>query len=213
MRRGQRHNAITNSPIVRSFIRPVLSTTPAPPATATSNAAQQETLNKYLGEVAQPDEQWLIPTQPSLVAAGGAAVVEEDAGQPGSSDVKGKKRARDEELDGEAQAVEYDAAAGTRFGVQVRYSEDNLPAELEKCASSSSCLSSLIRDDVLTRTTPARRLGATVPALLAVRRRVRDGPRGVVLRHARERRSADRRALCVLFPSLSRAGERARSSR
>jgi len=136
MRRGQRHNAITNSPIVRSFIRPVLSTTTAPPATAASSAAQQETFNKYLGEVAQPDEQWLIPTQPSLVAAGGAVLVEEDAGQPGSSDVKGKKRARDEELDGEAQAVEYDAAAGTRFGVQVRYSEDNLPAELEKCASS-----------------------------------------------------------------------------
>ncbi|GAA5853805.1 hypothetical protein JCM9279_001672 [Rhodotorula babjevae] len=131
MRRGQRHNAITNSPIVRSFIRPVLSSVPAPSSTATTSASQQGLLNKYLGEIVQPDEQWLIPTQPSLVAAAPAAVVEESQ-QPGSSDVKGKKRARVEEHAGEAQAVEYDAAAGTRFGVQVRYSEDNLPLELEK---------------------------------------------------------------------------------
>ncbi|GAA5910531.1 hypothetical protein JCM8208_007634 [Rhodotorula glutinis] len=145
MRRGQRHNAITNSPIVRSFIRPVLSTVPTPSATTTTSAAQQDTLNKYLGEVAQPDEQWLIPTQPSLVAAG-PAVVEEEGGEAGSSDVKGKKRARVEEHVGEEQLVEYDAAAGTRFGVAVRYSEDNLPLKLDKYWAQRYRLFSLFDD-------------------------------------------------------------------
>ncbi|KPV73093.1 uncharacterized protein RHOBADRAFT_66819 [Rhodotorula graminis WP1] len=148
MRRGQRHNAITNSPVVRSFIRPVLSSVPAATAAATTSAARQETLNKYLGEVAQPDEQWLIPTQPSLVAAAGGAVVgvEDEGKRPESSDVKGKKRARVDELDGEAHAVEYDAAAGTRFGVQVRYSEDNLPLELDKYWAQRYRLFSLFDD-------------------------------------------------------------------
>ncbi|GAA6020716.1 hypothetical protein JCM10207_001996 [Rhodosporidiobolus poonsookiae] len=140
MRRGQRHNAITNSPIVRSFIKPVLhSIPPSQPSTSSSQPATARG-NPYLAHeideqdtgaaeaAAQPsdgndDAQWLIPTQPLSVATSG-------------SDVKGKKRARDEDEeqhgDALAGAAEYDQAAGTRFGVPVRYSEENLPEELAK---------------------------------------------------------------------------------
>jgi len=144
MRRGQRANAITNSPVVRSFIRPVLSSIPATPTTTTtttSSSQEQDTLNRYLGEAAQPDERWLIPTQPSLAVSELSRREEDEA--VGTSDVKGKKRARAENDDNgddngevlESSVVEHDAAAGTRFGAQVRYSEATLPAELDKCAS------------------------------------------------------------------------------
>lgn len=126
MRRGQRQNAILNSPVVRSFINPVVSTiptSPAKPATAQTASAPSDTVPD--GGV-EADERFFIPTQPLANGAGAG---------PGTSDVKGKKRAREE--DDDAALVEYDAVAATRFGVPVRYSEDNLPEELEKCASLS----------------------------------------------------------------------------
>ncbi|GAA5997568.1 RNA methyltransferase [Rhodotorula paludigena] len=121
MRRGQRQNAILNSPVVRSFINPVVSTiptSPAKPATTQAGSAPSETAPD--GGV-EADERFFIPTQP-LANGSGAG--------PGTSDVKGKKRARED--DDDAALVEYDAVAGTRYGVPVRYSEDNLPEELEK---------------------------------------------------------------------------------
>ena len=145
MGRAQRHFAITHSPVVRSFIKPVQS------VVASSSFAATAVSNPYLPDCvtsltttatlsyeeeqqpAEPDGTFLIPTQP--VVAEGAAEVGEVIKVPtaGSSDVKGKKRARDEDQ----VAVEYDEAAGTRFGVVVRYTEDNLPEELEKCAVGS----------------------------------------------------------------------------
>ncbi|BGP43859.1 putative diacylglycerol O-acyltransferase tgs1 [Rhodotorula kratochvilovae] len=125
MRRGQRQNAITNSPVVRSFIRPVLTAVPTPSSSAAKSFIASETLNYTPDEAAAPDERWLIPTQPSSLAGG--------ADDAGTSDVKGKKRAREDDGEGvNVPAKEYDAEKGTRFGVTVRYAEGNLPAELEK---------------------------------------------------------------------------------
>lgn len=147
MGRAQRHFAITHSPVVRSFIKPVKSSVvvaasspttvsnPYLPDSVTSLTATATATLSY-EQQREPDGTFLIPTQP--VAKEGAAVEEREVVNKvptaGSSDVKGKKRARDED----ELVVEYDEAAGTRFGVIVRYTEDNLPEELEKCAAGCS---------------------------------------------------------------------------
>ena len=78
-------------------------------------------MNPYLSIIAQergetleePEEHHLIPTQPS------------------EPDLKGKKRAREEE---EPEEEEWNEVEGTRFGVITRHQEGkNLPKELEKC--------------------------------------------------------------------------------
>ncbi|GEM11326.1 trimethylguanosine synthase [Rhodotorula toruloides] len=126
MRHGQRQNAILNSPIVRSFIRPVRAILPTSTKTASGGTAVDQ--DRTIGDAGAPvingaeeeEGEWLIPTQP---VSGSSAYV------------KGKKRAREEDdADGEPakRVVEYDAAAGTRFGEVVRYTNDNLPDELEK---------------------------------------------------------------------------------
>ncbi|GAA5977200.1 hypothetical protein JCM11641_003874 [Rhodosporidiobolus odoratus] len=133
MRRGQRANAITNSPIVRSFIKPVRSivpsssTLPAKPSSALANPylATIGTLEDKevadAGEDQREEGPWMIPTQPLTNVAAGR------------SDVKGKKRARESDVDEErATEFHYDSENGTRFGVQVRYSDADLPKELEK---------------------------------------------------------------------------------
>ncbi|GAA5982823.1 hypothetical protein JCM10908_006801 [Rhodotorula pacifica] len=139
MGRAQRHFSITHSPVVRSFIRPVKSVIPSSVAAAsnpyapfsviasTSSAAPPlPTSYDYDDEEQQPDGAFLIPTQP-------AGAAEADTPTAGSSDVKGKKRARDDDDTSVTNgAAEYDEVAGTRFGVTVRYTEDNLPEELEK---------------------------------------------------------------------------------
>ncbi|KAJ8291548.1 Trimethylguanosine synthase [Rhodotorula toruloides] len=126
MRHGQRQNAILNSPIVRSFIRPVRAILPTAMKTASGGTptAQDDTNGvdgaDAAGGAADEDGDWLIPTQPMSGS---------------SADVKGKKRAREEDEAGdesEKTAVEYDAAAGTRYGEVVRYTTENLPDELEK---------------------------------------------------------------------------------
>lgn len=158
MRRNQKANAILNSPIVRSFIKPVRSILPSSSSSlakpshfpSTSTATSSTVVGKATGwnpylshpdtdgdveeersaeelEKRREDGPWMIPTQPSegIVVVGGSA------------DAKGKKRGREgeaEEAEGE-EVVEYDAVAGTRFGVPVRYQEGvNLPEELAKCA-------------------------------------------------------------------------------
>lgn len=148
MGRAQRHFAITHSPVVRSFIKPVKSSVVVaasspttvsnpylPDSVTSSTATATVTATLSYEQQREPDGTFLIPTQPAvaeerLVAATAAEVVNK-APMAGSSDVKGKKRARDED----ELVVEYDEAAGTRFGVVVRYTEDNLPEELEKCAA------------------------------------------------------------------------------
>lgn len=129
MRHGQRQNAILNSPIVRSFIRPVRAILPTSTKTASEGAvAGQNGANgadgaRMTGGEGEEEGDWLIPTQPVSGS---------------SADVKGKKRAREEDEAGDEPAktaVEYDAAAGTRYGEVVRYTSGNLPDELEKCES------------------------------------------------------------------------------
>ncbi|GAA6058320.1 hypothetical protein JCM3770_003614 [Rhodotorula araucariae] len=128
MRRGQRQNAITNSPVVRSFIRPVLTAVPSAASLGQPEQAAQPAILDYTpDETGEPDGQWLIPTQPSSLGTRGGA-------GPGTSDVKGKKRAREDDIEcmTELAATEYDPVGGTRFGVPVCYSEETLPAELDK---------------------------------------------------------------------------------
>lgn len=127
LRYGQRQNAITNSPIVRSFIRPVLSIIPKKaPAASEGSAAPADATDGSTGAAVpggghEEDGDWLIPTQP---VSGSRA------------DVKGKKRAREDDDAGsesKRSAVEYDAEAGTRYGEVVRYTSGKVPVELEKC--------------------------------------------------------------------------------
>lgn len=127
LRYGQRQNAITNSPIVRSFIRPVLSIIPKPAEAASGGiAALRHGTDGSTGAVVPCGDQgedgdWLIPTQP---VSGSRA------------DVKGKKRAREDNDAGsesKRSAVEYNADAGTRYGEVIRYTSGNVPVELEKC--------------------------------------------------------------------------------
>ncbi|KWU45249.1 hypothetical protein RHOSPDRAFT_33194 [Rhodotorula sp. JG-1b] len=138
MGRAQRHFAITHSPVVRSFIKPVKSsivvassssTTVPNPYLPDSVTSLSTTATLGYEQEQQPaelaDVTFLIPTQP-VVDEGAAEVIKVPTA--GSSDVKGKKRARDED----EVVAEYEEAAGTRFGVVVRYTEDNLPEELEK---------------------------------------------------------------------------------
>ncbi|BGP35784.1 putative diacylglycerol O-acyltransferase tgs1 [Rhodotorula toruloides] len=126
MRHGQRQNAILNSPIVRSFIRPVRAILPTSTKTASEGAAEaQDGANEAggtdaTGGAGEEEGEWLIPTQPVSGS---------------SADAKGKKRAREEDEAGgkkEMSENEYDAAAGMRYGELVRYTSDNLPDELEK---------------------------------------------------------------------------------
>ncbi|GAA5876428.1 hypothetical protein JCM8547_002121, partial [Rhodosporidiobolus lusitaniae] len=143
MRRNQKHNAICNSPVVRSFIKPVVSIIPASlsASSATSTSAPLRTQlpgkNPYLAhlpveeqgkgveEDTREEGPWMIPTQPLPVASSSSS---------SSSDAKGKKRALDQvEQEGEEDVVGYDEEKGTRFGVQVRFREgEGLPEELEK---------------------------------------------------------------------------------
>jgi trimethylguanosine synthase len=147
MGRAQRHFAITHSPVVRSFIKPVKSSVvvAASSATTISNPYLPDSVTSSTTatlsyeqeqQPAEPDGTFLIPTQPAVAEERLVAAAAEVVKVPmaGSSDVKGKKRARDED----ELVVEYDEAAGTRFGVVVRYTEDNLPEELEKCAAGCS---------------------------------------------------------------------------
>lgn len=144
MGRAQRHFAITHSPVVRSFIKPVKSSivVASSSSTTVSNPYLPDSVTSLpttatLGYEQEqqpaelPDGTFLIPTQP-VVDEGAAEVIKVPTA--GSSDVKGKKRARDED----EVVAEYDEAAGTHFGVVVRYTEDNLPEELEKCAAGCS---------------------------------------------------------------------------
>ncbi|GAA5939480.1 hypothetical protein JCM1841_001549 [Sporobolomyces salmonicolor] len=128
MRPNRKANSILNSPFVRALIHPVHT----PPASLPSTAGPTSTTsNPYLAvmeqERGEAGGEWLIPTQPRA-----------SAGAPGgggaNADLKGKKRARGPQDDEPQQhdGVEYDERAGARFGVTVRYTEENLPVELEK---------------------------------------------------------------------------------
>ncbi|BGP20626.1 hypothetical protein JCM10213_007162 [Rhodosporidiobolus nylandii] len=132
MRHGRKANAIMNSPIVRSFVKPVRSVVPSP---SPSSAPPSSTAaNPYLAHLDEHEQHtsadnedkreegpWMIPTQPL------------STGPPGSSsDVKGKKRAREDEEEAGEGIEAYDAVNGTRYGVKVRYTADELPEELEK---------------------------------------------------------------------------------
>lgn len=193
----RKYNSILNSPIVRALINPVKadvpSSTTSPDAGSTSTAGgparAPAAFNPYLSIIAQergeeqaePSPEHLIPTQPTAVAT--------------SSDVKGKKRARsDEDLDGQ---VKWDQVAGTRFGVVTRYDADNLPRELEKCKLPPRfpMPHSFAHFGVCDR---SRRLGSAVQAVLAVRRRMRNGSRRMVFRHAGKHCHADRREMYVV---------------
>lgn len=135
------------------------------------------------GGAADEDGDWLIPTQPMSGS---------------SADVKGKKRAREEDEAGdesEKTAVEYDAAAGTRYGEVVRYTTENLPDELEKCES--RCISAGDVSPDAHAEVGTCRLGAAVSTFLAVRRGLRDGSRGLVFRNAREHRCTNCGKMCV----------------
>ncbi|GAA5902221.1 RNA methyltransferase [Sporobolomyces salmoneus] len=137
MRPGRKHNSILNSPIVRGLINPVKTIIPSSSTSSQSSYSSSTTtetprvptgVNPYLSIIAQergeelpePSPEHLIPTQP-------IPVLSTHSDPKG----KGKKRARSEE-DNEREEVEWDERAGTRFGVVTRYSEENLPRELEK---------------------------------------------------------------------------------
>ncbi|GAA5882967.1 hypothetical protein JCM16303_006766 [Sporobolomyces ruberrimus] len=143
MRPGRKHNSILNSPFVRALINPVKTIVPSstsslnPSTTTTTNGPSTsssralvaeaprvpEGSNPYLSIMAQergeefppPLAEHLIPTQP------------EEANDP-----KGKKRARSIEPEEEEQVAEWDEVEGTRYGVVTKYTEENLPQELEK---------------------------------------------------------------------------------
>ncbi|GAA5964248.1 hypothetical protein JCM3765_002784 [Sporobolomyces pararoseus] len=137
MRPGRKQNSILNSPFVRALINPVKtvlpSSTSSPSTSSTSNKIAPprvpEGANPYLSIIAQergeqlppPLPEHLIPTQP-----------EPQFQTATTSDLKGKKRARSQDNYEEEAAVEWDEEAGTRFGTVTRYSQDNLPQELEK---------------------------------------------------------------------------------
>ncbi|GAA5904193.1 hypothetical protein JCM5296_005524 [Sporobolomyces johnsonii] len=127
MRPNRKANSILNSPFVRALINPV-HTPPASLPSAATSSTSTSTSNPYLAVLEQErgeagGGEWLIPTQPLARAAGAPGGANED--------VKGKKRARGDE-DEQQELVEYDEQAGTRFGVTVRYTEENLPDELDK---------------------------------------------------------------------------------
>ncbi|GAA5876197.1 hypothetical protein JCM3774_002322 [Rhodotorula dairenensis] len=152
-RRAQRHSAITHSPVVRSFIKPVKTVVRTLNSTASSSstapnpyyspdtAAVASDVAAGPGYGAEPPATtvqqggggFLIPTQPVAVPVANP-VERAMIRTAGSSDVKGKKRARNaaDDDDADADPAEYDEATGTRYGVTVRYSEENLPSELEK---------------------------------------------------------------------------------
>ncbi|GAA6059684.1 hypothetical protein JCM10212_000071 [Sporobolomyces blumeae] len=148
MRYGQKQNSILNSPAVRALINPVRSSIPTPPPVASTSSSVDPSpvvKNPYL-EVIDREERrargeadedgqdeggrgsaaYLIPTQPA--------------------DVKGKKRARDQDDVGDEAVVDHDERNGTRFGVVTRYREEDLPAELEKYWAQRYRLFSLFDD-------------------------------------------------------------------
>jgi hypothetical protein len=136
MRPGRKQNSILNSPFVRALINPVktvipsstLSPSSSSPSTTTGPPRVPEGANPYLSIIAQergeelppPLPEHLIPTQPQTRI--------EQPQTATTSDVEGKKRARSED-----EVVEWDEKAGMRYGVVTKYSEENLPQELEKC--------------------------------------------------------------------------------
>ncbi|KAK4051540.1 putative diacylglycerol O-acyltransferase tgs1 [Microbotryomycetes sp. JL201] len=119
--RASRADAISNSPIVRALIKPVKVVAP-PGAVAATNASQALSVNATSmassSEAARPEERFLLPTQPPTKAV-----------SAGTSDVKGKKRARDDAEDDRHTAEQ---PTSLSQAVQTRYTEDNLPKELAK---------------------------------------------------------------------------------
>ncbi|GAA5884038.1 hypothetical protein JCM6882_002111 [Rhodosporidiobolus microsporus] len=172
MRRGHKSNAIMNSPIVRSFIKPVQSIVPAPaPASSSTTPALASTStaaagaeggvkhNPYLAhldaaEQAQREDgeedagPFLIPTQPPTPTLNGRGSGGGEAGPSSERDTKGKKRARPEqEGEKEEEVVEYDAVRGTRFGNRVRWTgEGDVPEDLQKYWAQRYRLFSLFDD-------------------------------------------------------------------
>ncbi|GAA6006639.1 hypothetical protein JCM11491_003127 [Sporobolomyces phaffii] len=139
MRPNRKHNSILNSPFVRALINPVHTVVPGstssirpeasvsspsatvgPPATSGPNPYLSIMAQERGEELPPPSAEHLIPTQPLPASPAATAT---------TSDVKGKKRARSEEAD---EVLEWDERARTRYGVVTRYTEDDLPLELEK---------------------------------------------------------------------------------
>ncbi|KAK4056360.1 putative diacylglycerol O-acyltransferase tgs1 [Microbotryomycetes sp. JL221] len=138
MRGGQprRQYAISNSPFVRSVIRPVRVAI-VPNGTASgqhdSSTAMSSNLNRSttaddgidLSSAAteqsdKPHDSFLLPTQPLAVTTGDAKV--------GTSDLKRKKRARDDDANTDVNNA-HDAQAQL---VKTRYTQDELPADMTK---------------------------------------------------------------------------------
>ncbi|GAA5836308.1 hypothetical protein JCM11251_001459 [Rhodosporidiobolus azoricus] len=166
MRRGHKSNAIMNSPVVRSFIKPVQSIIPADgPSTSSTNGlnavAPSATArpystadrNPYLAHLeldgqeqeGEDEEQagaFLIPTQPQLLAG--------PSSERADANGKGKKRARAPEegqAEGDSAEIEYDQVEGMRFGQKVRWrDEGEVPEDLKKYWAQRYRLFSLFDD-------------------------------------------------------------------
>lgn len=116
MRRGHssRADAILNSPIVRSFLRPVttlIAPIPDLPPTALELISTQPP-----------------PTFPAYAPVTSSSYLVPTAAPPGAL-IQSHKRQRDEEEGGKE-------LEGNESPVVVNYTEDNLPPELTKCTSS-----------------------------------------------------------------------------
>ncbi|GAA6041420.1 hypothetical protein JCM8097_005242 [Rhodosporidiobolus ruineniae] len=173
MRKGQKANSILNSPIVRSFIKPVRvvvpsplassplpsSSTAAPPTASTSTALPTVAKgNPYLAH--WQDEP---PVPPASAPAEEKEQQEDEVREEGpwmiptqpvsaegekeeSEVVKGKKRARQEDEEDQPEVLEYDEASGMRFGEKVRWAEGEVPEDLEKYWAQRYRLFSLFDD-------------------------------------------------------------------
>lgn len=119
MKRSAKQNAITNSPLVRALIQPVMRKIVLP---STAPAPVQEAAPP------PPSAAHLISTQPSTKAVEPVASTSQvGMGSPTGEMGKGKKRAREED--------ERPVGKVDRRDKEVSFTRRNLPQELNKCQS------------------------------------------------------------------------------
>ena len=158
MKRSAKANAITNSPFVRALIQPVLRR--IVPAPALPPPSQADLIPTQPAEAPRPV---LVPDPVGVDQVGPAAVALASEGVVAagvSAKAAGKKRAREVEVDeAEAEAEDGKGAVGEEGAeVVVRYTKENLPAELNKCENPCTVL-------LFSRSTGYRCLNTPYPPL------------------------------------------------
>lgn len=167
--RSSRADAISNSPYVRALIKPIYTIIPSPAPLPT------------------PAPRDLISTQPTHPTAGASTWSVPKLAPPANAGEKKRKRSTSPPAAHDVAAVSAVVAGKQREReVQVNYTADNLPPELNKCNLPLFFVVASFAHST------RRRLVPTPSPLLPLRRGLSDGPRRLVLCHSRTRRRPNR---------------------